>query len=114
MIVKKYHLYVGVLNTKTIQQAMEESFVRASQTHILIYKEGECPEGFKEITDENIYLLPSADIKWLCEVNIELMKQFRADHEEECRRAEEQFVKDFETELEAEKRKLSGQECDTV
>lgn len=114
MITQQYHLYVAEMTTKNIQIALEESFVRATKTHILIYKEGECPGGYKEIGKENIYLLPDDDLKWLCDVNLELMKQFIADHEEERRKAEEKFVKDFETELEAEKQKLSEQERDTV
>ena len=104
---EKWRLYVAVTRNDTMKVALDEPYSKASGTHILIYKRGKCPAGYKEIKDENIGLLSSADMEWLKDVNIEVMKLFSKKHEEEMERAGNKFLNDFERELEIERKKLS-------
>lgn len=113
MKTEKYHLYVAPFNQESARAALEEAYSKASRTHVLIYKKGKKPEGYKEITDENLHLLPDADRKWLYETNIEVMRTFVAKHKKEAEKAQKNFLEEFERELEVERKKLKDQERDT-
>ena len=108
-----YHLYAAAFNEETAKIALDEPYSKASKTHVLIYKKGKCPEGYKEIKNEDAYLLPGSDVRWLQEVNIELIKQFVANHREADERSAKKFLEDFERELNVEREKLVRQGSDT-
>lgn len=106
---EKYRLYVAPFNQETAKVALSEPYAKASKSHILLYKKGKKPDEYKEITDENINLLPAADRKWLQEINVKLIREFMLKHREEEERANKKFLEEFERELEAERKKLSEQ-----
>lgn len=109
MKTEKYRLYVAPFTNETIKAALDEPYARASKTHVLIYKKGKGPDGYKEMKDEDAYLLPASDVKWLKEVNIVLMEKFLLEHREKSEKAEAKFIKEFERELQAEREKLAQQ-----
>ena len=107
MTEEKYHLYVAPFNNETAQIALNEKYARAASTHVMIYKTGgECPKGYKEMTDADIHLLPTESLKWLREVNGAIIQQFVKDRMEEQERANKKFLEEFERELEIEREKL--------
>ena len=110
-MVKKetWRLYVAATRMDTMKVALDEAYAKASGTHVLIYKQGKCPAGFKEIKEENIDLLPVADKEWLRSVNIEVTKQFLAAHEKEVQEAGKKFLERFGQELFNEREKLANQ-----
>lgn len=108
MKAEKYRLYVAPFNQETAKVALSEPYAKASKTHILLYKKGKKPDEYKEITDENINLLPAADRKWLQEINVRLIREFMREHREEEERANKKFLEEFERELQIEKQKLTG------
>lgn len=108
MRAEKYRLYVAPFNQETAKVALSEPYAKASKTHILLYKKGKKPDEYKEITDENINLLPAADRKWLQEINVMLIREFMRNHREEEERANKKFLEEFERELQIEKQKLTG------
>jgi hypothetical protein len=74
---ERWHLYLAPFNSETAAIAMAERYARATPTHVMIYNEkDECPDGFKEMTEETLYLLPVEDRKWLKEVNNIIIQQF--------------------------------------
>ena len=113
MRTEKYRLYIGMLTPENITTALNEAYSRATKTHVLIYKQGKGPEGFKEITDADVFRLPNADLKWLKEVNMAVIQKFMLQHEEKQRKAEKKFLEEFEKELQKEREKLSKQDGDT-
>ena len=113
MKTEKYRLYIGMLNPANINTALNESYSRATRTHVLIYKRGKSPEGFKEMTDMDLFRLPASDRKWLQEINTEIMRDFVIRHAEEEKRAERKFLDQFAKELEKEREKLSKQGGDS-
>lgn len=104
---ERYRLFVAETRNDTMRTALDEAWSKASGTHVLIYKKGKCPPGFREMKDENLHLLPSADREWLNEVNALAAAEFLKKHEKEAERANLRFLSDFEKELEAERRKLA-------
>lgn len=110
MKTERYRLYVGVMGKENIQTALNEAYSRATKTHILIYKKGKCPDGFKEMREEDTYLLPASDIQWLKEVNMTLMQEFLKKNQAKEERAERKFLDEFEKELQIEREKLAKQE----
>lgn len=112
MKTEKYRLYIGTLTEANINLALNEAYSRAMRTHVLIYKKGKAPDGFKEITDVDVFRLPVSDQKWLQEVNVEVMRLFLKQHAEEERKAERKFLTEFEKELAKEREKLAQQARD--
>lgn len=110
MKTEKYRLYVGVMNKENMQIALNEAYSMARKTHILIYKKGKCPNGFKEMKPDESYLLPANDQKWLKEVNMELISQFILKNKEKEEKANKKFFEEFEKELQVEREKLAQQE----
>ena len=106
---ERYHLYVAPFNAETAKIALEERYSRATNTHVLIYNMKECPEGFKEMTEEDLHLLPNDSLKWLREVNTIIIQQFITQHMEEQERANRKFLEEFERELQIEREKLLQQ-----
>lgn len=113
MKTEKYHLYIGMLNPENINTALNEAYSRATKTHVLIYKQGKAPEGFKEIKETDMFRLPNSDLEWLKEVNMAVIQKFMIQHEAEKRRAEKKFLEEFEKELQKEREKLSKQDGDS-
>lgn len=109
MKTEQYRLYVAATRNDTIKAALDEPYSKASSTHILIYKRGKCPPGFKEMKEENLHLLSSADRDWLKEVNMAVIGQFVKKHEEEAEEAGKKFLEEFEKELEKERQKILSQ-----
>ena len=112
MRTEKYRLYAAPFNTETATVALSESYSRATKTHVLIYKRGKCPDGFKEMTDDTIHLLPSADRKWLLEMNMALIQEFVQKDADRKESANKKFLEEFEKELEKERLTLSQQGSD--
>ena len=108
MKTEKYRLFVAATRNETIKAALDEAYSKASGTHVLIYTNGKRPAGFKEMKDNDLHLLPSADRDWLRDVNIEIMKAFEQKHAEEAEKAGKKFLEVFEQELEKEREKLAG------
>ena len=112
---ERYHLYAAAFNRETAEIALNEPYSKASKTHILIYRKEGCPEGYKEIKDADVFMLPSTDQQWLGEVNKMLIQRFLIEHREERERADKKFLEELERELENERRKLSetgsGETC---
>lgn len=105
---ERYHLYVGMLNPISIKIGLDEAYSKVTKTHVLIYKKGECPKGFKEIAGADYYRLPMSDRKWVQEANAAIMRLFLMEHREEEERAGKKFLEDFERELQKEDEKLRG------
>ena len=95
---ERFRLYAAAFNKETAEIALNEPYSKASKTHVLVYK---------EITDENIYLLPVSDREWLGEVNQVIMQRFLLEHRAEEEAANKRFLEEFERELEIEREKLS-------
>lgn len=112
MKTERYRLYIGTLTEENVTAALNEAYSRATRTHVLIYKKGRKPDGFKEVTDVDVFRLPVSDQKWLQEVNTEIMRLFLIQHAEEEKRAERKFLTEFEKELEKEREKLAQQARD--
>lgn len=112
MKTERYRLYIGTLTEENVTVALNEAYSRATRTHVLIYKKGKKPDGFKEVTDVDVFRLPVSDQKWLQEVNTEIMRLFLIRHAEEEKRAERKFLTEFEKELEKEREKLAQQARD--
>lgn len=104
---ERFRLYAAAFNMETAEIALNEPYSKASKTHILVYKRGRCPKGYKEITDEIIYLLPVSDREWLSEVNQVIMQRFLLEHRAEEEAANKKFLAEFERELEIERQRLS-------
>lgn len=104
-----WRLYAAATRRDTMKVALDEAYAKASGTHVLIYKQGKCPAGFKEIKEANIDLLPAADKEWLREVNIEVTRKFLAEHDKEVQKAGEKFLERFGQELSNEREKLANQ-----
>lgn len=115
MTIEKYHLYVAAFNRDTAQIALNEPYAKASKTHILVYRKGRCPKGYKEMKDADTGLLPREDQKWVQEMNLILIGKFLEEHEKEREKADKKFLEEFERELETERQKLaeqgSGETC---
>lgn len=107
MKTEKWRLFVAPTRQDTMKTALDEAYSKASGTHILIYRKGKCPAGYREMKDENLGLLPAADREWLNEVNMTVIAAFERRHAAEQERADRQFLAAFERELEEERRKLS-------
>ena len=105
---EKWRLFVAPTRNDTMRAALDEAYSKASGTHILIYKKGKCPPGYKEMKDENLNLLPTADREWLNDVNLNVIAAFEKRYAAEQERANMQFLERFEKELEIERGKLSG------
>ena len=113
MTEEKYHLFVAPFTETTAAIAMSERYALATASHVMIYRTNpECPESFREMTEENLHLLPDESLKWLREMNITIIQDFRNRKMEEQERANKKFLEDFERELEAEKQKLLQQRGD--
>lgn len=110
MKTEKYHLYVAPFNEKTAEIALNEAYSKATKTHILIYRKGKCPDGYKEMKEADLYLLPASDAKWLREINMMLIQKFMMKNREKQEKANIKFLNDFEKELEIEREKLKKQE----
>lgn len=110
MTEERYHLYVAPFNKETAQAALNEQYARATHTHVMIYRtNAECPKGFKEMTDDDVHLLPADSLKWLKETNNVIIQAFITQRMEEHERANKKFMEDFERELEIERQKLLQQ-----
>lgn len=105
---EKWRLFVAPTRNDTMRAALDEAYSKASGTHILIYKKGKCPPGYKEMKDENLHLLPTADREWLNEVNLNVIAEFEKRHAAEQERANMKFLEQFEKELAIERGKLAG------
>lgn len=100
--VVKYRLFAAGYNARTLEIAMETPFARISNGYILLYKQGDAPEGYKELTPEIVEILTKEEKKWLQEANIAIMQMFLREHEDEARKGMIAFGKRFERELKAE------------
>ena len=100
--VVEYRLFAAGYNARTLQIAMETPFARISNGYILLYKQGEAPEGYKELTPEILEILTKDEREWLQDVNLALMQDFLKAHQEEARKGMIAFGKKFEKELKAE------------
>ena len=114
MTEERWHLYVAPFTPETAEIAMNERYARASASHVMIYRiNPECPEGYKEMTEADVHLLPSDSLKWLREVNNIIIEQFISEKMEEQERANKRFLEEFEHELQVEREKLlNNQESD--
>ncbi len=109
MTEERYHLYLAPFNQGTAQIALNEKYARATPDYVMIYNKGEKPEGFKEMTEAELHLLPPDGLKWLREVNVVIIQVFYKERMEEMERANKKFMEDFEKELQAEREKLLKQ-----
>ena len=110
MTEERWHLYVAPFNSETAQIALTERYSRATSSHVMIYRVNpECPEGYKEMTEEELHLLPTDSLKWLLEVNTIIIQRFINERMEEQERANRKFLEEFERELQIEREKLLEQ-----
>ena len=84
---KAYKLYALPLTTENILIAAEERFSRATPTpepgYVLIYTNGNKPEGAKEIKAEHAELLSPADARWLLDTGAALVAEEIEKHKPE-------------------------------
>ena len=113
MKTEKYRLFVAPFNSETAKEALDEPYARATNTHVLIYKKGKKPDGYKEMKDADLHFLPQKDRKWLQDVNMILMQMFLVENQEKSKEADKKFFAEFEKELEKEREALSKQGSDT-
>ena len=111
MTEERWHLYVAPFNSETAQAALNEKYSRVTVSHVMIYRTNpETPDGYKEMTSDELGLLPVDSLKWLQEVNNVIIQQFISEKMEEQERANKAFLAEFERELEAEREKLLKKE----
>lgn len=107
MKTERYRLYAAKPTDETMAEAMNSRYGMISSGYVLIYKSGKgTPPGFKEMGDKEVALLAKRDLRWLAEINIQIMEEFVAKHREAEKRARMKFLADFEAELQAEEAKL--------
>jgi hypothetical protein len=95
----RYHLYVAPFTQETAQIALNEKYARATPSHVMIYNtNSECPAGYREMTEDDLHLLPDDSLKWLYETNNVIIQQFVAMRMEEQERANKKFLEEFEKE----------------
>ena len=109
MTEERYHLYLAPFNSETAQIALNEKYARATPDYVMLYNKGECPKGYKEMTDAELHLLPKDGLKWLNEINILVIQEFYKARMDEMERANRKFMEEFEKELQAEREKLLKQ-----
>lgn len=110
MTEERWHLYVAPFNAETAQIALTERYSRAAATYVIIYRTNpETPEGYKEMTEDDLGLLPTEALKWLREVNVVIIQAFINEKMEEQERANRQFQEEFERQLQIEREKLLQQ-----
>lgn len=103
----RYHLFVAPFNERTAAVALSERYALVTASHVMIYRENpDCPEEYREMTEENLHLLPKDSLTWLREVNNTIIQTFISQKMEEQERANRAFLEAFERELEIEKQKL--------
>lgn len=104
----KYRLYAAAYSEKALRVALDQPYARVTGDYVLLYKRGAAPDGFKQMTGEEIGYLSQADLKWLQETNIGIMELFVKEHVQEAERAGKKYLEDLRGELEAERKKLRG------
>lgn len=100
--VEKYKLFAAICNADTMRIALETPYSRVSNGYILLYKQGDAPAGYKEMTPEILEILTDDEKKWLKDVNLAIIQLFLQEHKEEARKGMLAFGKRFERELQSE------------
>lgn len=100
--VEKYKLFAAICNAETMRIALETPYSRVSNGYILLYKQGDAPAGYKEMTPEILEILTDDEKKWLKDVNLAIIQLFLQEHKEEARKGMLAFGKRFERELQSE------------
>lgn len=108
---KKYALYALPLTTQNILAAAEERFSRATPTpepgYVLIYTDGEKPQGSQEITADRAEMLTAADARFLLDSAAALAAEELEKHKAEALKGLSESVETLEAELRRKKEELS-------
>ena len=106
-----WRVYAMRPTDENIKIALNERFHRITTKYILIYTDTKYIEdGIAEISQENVDALSKGDREWLDDCNMELLMEFQANHSETIQKAQVDFLKEFQTELEREQERLNGRE----
>lgn len=101
---KRYRLFALPLTAENIMAAANERFSRATPSpepgYVLIYSNGDAPEGAKEITDEHVDLLSAQDARWLLGNAATLAAEELEKHKTEALKGMSESVVALEAELE--------------
>lgn len=99
---KKYRLFANKVTEETNNIAYKERFSRITKNYILIYKVGNKPSGWMEITEENSKSLSASDKQWLRDANIVIINEEMQTREQQALENLQNKLNVLETELEAE------------
>ena len=105
-----YRLYALPLTATNINIASKARFSRATPSpvpgYVLIYTEGEKPDGAMEITKEQVNLLSPADERWLFDSNAALIAEQIELHKPDILGGLAESIDALETELKKQKETL--------
>lgn len=105
-----FRLWALPVTAENIVTAAKNEYARIGD-RILIYSDSKRkPKGAYEITDEASYLtLSDEETGWLLRCNLSIYEKFIAEHEEEMKKGQYEFLRALEAELERERqRKQDG------
>lgn len=106
-----WRLYAMRPTDENIRKALSERFHRITTKYVLVYngEKIEDPEVV-EISQEDYSVLSKDDMDWLNDNNMELLREFQDNHRETIEKAQVDFLKEFQHELEQEQERLNGRE----
>lgn len=79
----RYRLYAINSDAENVRRASGERFCRITPFYILIYTDGEIPEGGIEMTQTETHRLSARDEQWLRDCNIVILAEQAKIHEAE-------------------------------
>ena len=107
---RKYALYAMPLTAENILAAANERFSRATPTpepgYVLVYTDGDQPNGSREITAEQADLLTAADARWLMDCGAALSAEALEKHKTEIFKGLSEDLENLERELQRAKEKI--------
>lgn len=101
-----YRLYALSVSRKTVALVAQERFARVTPYYVLIYTQGEKPEGAIEIADGEEKRLSDQDERWLIDCAIVILAEEIEKHKPELFEALSERIQELEAELQRRKEEL--------
>ncbi len=79
----RYRLYALSVDKNGMEQAAEQRFSRITPFYILVYVNGDAPEGAVEITQTETHRLSKQDERWLLDCNVVILAEAARKHEKD-------------------------------
>lgn len=109
----KYELFIAHTDDTSLTAADNLRYTRVTPKYCLFYTQSaekpHLPEKIAQVTDEDADLLPFEDKAWLQECNEAIVAEYIAAHEEQAAKDFQQFQREFERELAAEREAAKGE-----